>query len=196
MTLAPTLTPVLVTPAAALPVTLDMFKAHARIDHDDDDAIAEAYLGAAVAHLDGWSGILGRALVTQVWRQDYPCFTRCLRLPLRPVASVDSVTWRDAEGAETTVAADDYALVTDALGASVQFRSGFAFPASLAETAPLSVTFTCGEEADAVPEPLKVAVLLLAAHWYANREAVGTADANALPFAVDSLIGTYRRIGV
>lgn len=42
-----------------------------------------------------------------------------------------------------------------------------------------------------VPEPLKEAVLQLAAWWFENREAV-TSQAEALPFGVAEIVNEYR----
>jgi fatty-acyl-CoA synthase len=81
-----------------MPVTLTEIKAHCRVDGADSDAVLNALIAAAVSHLDGHTGILGRAMVTQTWRQDFEAFGGRLRLPLWPVASVTSVTYRDAAG--------------------------------------------------------------------------------------------------
>jgi len=61
--------PVRVTAPADRPVTLAEVKNHCRIDHSDDDTLVQSYIDAAVAHVEGWSGVLGRCLVTQTWRQ-------------------------------------------------------------------------------------------------------------------------------
>ncbi|MFC5386578.1 head-tail connector protein [Aquamicrobium segne] len=45
-----------------------------------------------------------------------------------------------------------------------------------------------------VPDPLKVAILLLVGHWYQNREATSSAGMASLPFAVEALIAPYRRM--
>ena len=39
-------------------------KAHCRVDTSDDDTLIASLVKAATAHLDGWSGILGRCLVS------------------------------------------------------------------------------------------------------------------------------------
>ena len=47
-------------------------KAHLRVDDGEEDALIEAAVAAAVQHLDGYGGILGRALMQQDWRQTLP----------------------------------------------------------------------------------------------------------------------------
>ena len=56
----------LVTPPAEL-IPLPEAKAWLRVDGMEEDALIGGLLAAATAHLDGWTGVLGRALGEQVW---------------------------------------------------------------------------------------------------------------------------------
>lgn len=197
--------PVLVSPPEDLPVTLEECKAHLRVDHDDEDSLIKAYLQAAIGHLDGWTGILGRCLSEQEWRQDFDKFERRLCIPLWPVQEIKSVTWRDPQGQMATVGTSNYILRSNAMGAYVQFDHDYSFPTNLYETAAVSVTFVAGypmtdpEEGDpesTVPAPIKAAILLLVGHWYKNREAVADSGMIDLPMAVNSLIVPFRRVGL
>jgi uncharacterized phiE125 gp8 family phage protein len=209
--------PVLVTPPSIAPVSLDEAKLHLRVDGNDEDAVVEALILAATQHLDGWSGVLGRCLCEQTWRQDFDGFSKYMRLPLGPAISVASITWRNSDGQLATVASSNYLLQTDELGAFVRFDDGYSLPSNLADTRAVSVTYAAGyadipavpddgetEDVDesvparsTVPAPLKTAIILLAGHWYANREAVVTGTiATELPMAVASLISPYRRVGI
>lgn len=64
------MTPYLVTAPTEVPVTLGQMKAHLRVAHDDDDGDIESRLEGAVAHLDGWGGVLGRCIMPQTWAID------------------------------------------------------------------------------------------------------------------------------
>jgi uncharacterized phiE125 gp8 family phage protein len=66
--------PVLVTPPVAAPVSLAEAKAHLRVDFDDEDALISGLIDAATQHLDGWSGVLGRALMPQTWEMSLDRF--------------------------------------------------------------------------------------------------------------------------
>jgi uncharacterized phiE125 gp8 family phage protein len=192
-------TPVRTVDPSDTPVSLTEAKAHLRVDFDDDDDLITALIAAATDYVDGWSGVLGRALVTQTWRQDYNCFHPCLRLPLAPAASITSVTYLDPNGDTQTVDEANYALWADGAGPLVYFVTGFAVPATSIEGKAVSVTYVAGYgDADAVPGPIKAALLLLIGQWYENREAavVASGTAQALPFAVDALLAPYRRVGV
>lgn len=182
------LAPVLITPPGDLPVSLDLAKMHLRIDHDDDDVLISSLINTAVDHLDGWTGVLGRCLVEQAWRQDFDALARCLPLPLGPVIEIVSVDYVDANGSEQTMDPGDYLLRTDAGGRSVIELK--LWPSSRSA----SVTYKAGFST--VPAAITTAILMLVAHWYANREATVPGDIAIMPMAVDSLLAPYRRVGV
>ena len=211
--------PVLVTPPAMLPVSLEDAKAHLRVAmygtdgtmlDGDDDTLIEAYIKAAVSHLDGWTGILGRCLVEQTWSMDFDGFCSELKLPLGPVIEIVSITWRNDEGQLATVDPDEYLLRG---GDNARFRNAYTFPTGLYESDPVTVTWKAGyvttpavladpdavppvEAAPAkstVPDAIKVAILLMVGHWYEHRTTVEDGNFQELPFATNALLSTYRR---
>jgi uncharacterized phiE125 gp8 family phage protein len=188
--------PVRTVAPATNPVTLTEAKAHCRVDHTDDDTLIGLLISSATAHLDGYAGILGRALVTQTWRQDFGGFSDPLRLALCPVASISSITYFDADNATQTLAGSVYGLFTDEFGAYVALKPDQSFPSVYSREDAVSVTYVAGVADSDVPAPIKHAILLLVGHWYANREAVSESQMSELPMAVDALIRPYRRVGV
>lgn len=188
------LAPVLVTPPDDLPLSVAEARQHCRIDGTDDDALVAALIQAATDHLDGWNGILGRCLMTQTWRQDFPGFGCRMRLPLAPVQSVSQVTYYDADNAQQTLASSVYALLTDAVGSYVTLAPNQDWPTTYRRPDAVSVTYVAGYGgATDVPQAIKQAMLLMISHWYENREAatVGVI-ASSLPMAVDALLTPYR----
>lgn len=187
--------PVRVTAPAAAPVALSEAKAHLRVDHTDDDAIIGRIVDAAVGHLDGWSGVLGRCLVAQTWRVSFRDFTgRAIHLPFPDVSAIEAVTYRDADDLEQTVDPSDYALNEDAQGSYLFFASAFDRPAVFHRPDAITVRFVAGYgDATAVPAALKAAMLLHVAHMYENREPVVIGQSVApLPMAYDALVAPYR----
>jgi len=136
-----------------------------RIDHDDEDALIQSYIDAAVAHFDGYRGVLGRAIMPQTWAVDLPAGGD-YRLPLP-----------DVTGA--TASTGTVSLCHDALGAVVTVSEA------------CTVTFACALPEELLPA-VKQAAIMLAAHWYENREAVSQDQMTAVPMAVDMLIGAAR----
>lgn len=183
-------------PSETLLSLLDI-KAHCVVSHNDDDAYLIALGGAAEAWLDGYSGVLGRCLVSQEWRTTLAAWGDVARLPFADVTAV-ALTYSDASGVTQTLPTDQYALLTDGLGSYVEFLSAFTAPALnpvLAE--PVTVTFTAGYgTASNVPLAVRHAAKMLVAHWYDNRSAVDAGGLSDMPMAVNQILAPFRRVHV
>lgn len=116
--------PVRVTAPSAPVVVLSDLKAHLRVDGTDSDAMIEGLEKVAVAHLDGYRGILGRCIHSQEWSVTYDA-AGTYRLPLPDVSAI-------------VVSAGTAELETDCLGAKV----------TITEAA--TVKMTCALPADAL----------------------------------------------
>lgn len=191
------LAPVLVTGPTETPVSLSEAKAHLNVEFSQDDALITAMIEAATAHLDGPNGILGRALVTQEWRQDFDEWPDdeddLMRLPLGPATEIESVKYFDASNVEQTLSSAKYALLSDHTGPYVSFAWDFNPPAIYWRDDAVRVTFTAGYGAASdVPGAIKAAILLIVGDLYKNRDS-GEPKPNA---AVDMLLTPYRRVWV
>lgn len=186
----------LVTAPSADPVDLVSAKRHCRVDHADDDDFIGSLIAAASNHIEGPSGILGRAIMPQTWLLELSGWVSSIVLPVEPVRSV-SVAYTDANGEAQTLAADQYSLSAWPSAATTwRFVDDAVRPVLDAVEYPVRITIEAGfASADAVPEPLKVAILMLVGHWYGNREAVivGTSSAPT-SMAFDALIAPFRRL--
>ena len=177
-------------------ITLAEAKAHLRVDHSDEDTYIPSLAMAAVSYLDGYSGRLGRALITQTWAQDYLAFSEVMRLPLGDLIAVTSVTYYDSANSQQTLATSVYAAASDGLGPYISRKPGQSWPSSYARQDAVRVTWTAGFGATAasVPAAIKHAALLLIAHWYANREAVNVGNITSeLPLAYEALLAPFIR---
>ncbi len=183
---------VVITPPSPV-ISVDEAKLHCRVDDSDtvSDSLIETYIAAATAWLDGPDGWLGRALGVQVleWQScSWPCDD--FRLPYQPVIEVVSIAYVDTDGVSQVLPVPNPWTFSDAPATRgnagdvrIQYRAGYGAP----------------DEADppvwtnSIPNPIKVAILLLVNHWYENREAVSaTGSPTAIPFGVDALLSTYR----
>lgn len=187
------LAPVRTVAPSESPVSLLEAKAHLRVDGSEEDTLIAALLAAAVGHLDGWSGILGRCIMSQTWRQDMSQFPTCIRLPFPDVQSV-TVAYTNTAAAVQTVSASGYHLVNRTDGAFIELASGAAWPATATQPDAVRVTMVCGYST--VPAGLKAAVLLHIAAMFENREAIGSNTLVALPLAYEFLTAPHRRVGV
>jgi uncharacterized phiE125 gp8 family phage protein len=206
------LAPVRTAAPAIAPVSLDAVKAALHVDHIDDDVMIGALLAAATEHFDGWSGILGRCLVEQTWRQDFACFSDCLRLPLAPVLSIEGISYFDGENAQQTLPTSAYGLFTDTRGAFVGLKHDQSWPGVYSRGDAVSVTFKAGYATtpevpadpgppevvavparSTVPEPIKLAIIM---HVKSNYDPLESADRDSCQRAIAALIAPYRRVGV
>lgn len=182
--------PVRVTAPATRLISLNEAKAHLRVLHDDEDDLIEGLCMAAETMLDGYSGIVGRALITQTWERKFSGFRNDrMYLPVGNIQSVVSVKHFDIANVEQTVTASDYLFGQDALGPFVELVATASWPASYDRPDAIAVRWTCGYGSTVadVPQAIRQAALLLVGHFYEQR---GPAD--AVPMAVAALIAPYR----
>ena len=151
------------------PVSLVEAKAHLAVTHSSDDTIIQIYLDAAVSHLDGAEGTLGRCIVTQTWDYTMDAFPATIAVPLPDLASVTSITYVDADGATQTLSSALYRVSGQTITPG---DSGW--PGTDNVTGAVTVRFVAGYGvAAAVPAAIKAAILLYIGDLYANREAGG-----------------------
>lgn len=182
--------PVLVTAPTADIVSLSEVKTHCRVDHDDEDAYLVALIEAATSYLDGYSGVMGRALMPQTWRQDFEDFGDVMRLPVGPVQSITGVSYQDTNGADQTLASTEYVLLRDDFGDYVTLAANKSWPSVGDRADAVRITYLTGTAS--IPVAIKHAAMLLVGHWYANREAVTAAGMMTTPMAVDALLTPHR----
>jgi uncharacterized phiE125 gp8 family phage protein len=170
-------------------VTWDEMKIHAKIEEETEKVYVQTLISAATAWLDGATGWLGRSIGLQVLEAKYsnwPCRTD--DLPYGPVVEVLSVDYVDRNGTAQVLLPEDFA-------------SGSPFPDVRGNDGDVTIRYRAGYgSADddgvwvaAPPAPLKVAVMMLVAQWYENREAAAVGvSVEKLPFAVEALVQPYR----
>lgn len=194
------LPPELVVAPTVTPVSVAEAKAHLRVDHGlDDDLIARA-IDAAIGHLDGYGGILGRALMAQRWRQFFPFWpaSRTMPLALAPASAIVEIRVRAPDGSEAVVDPAAYRL----LSGPSQPRILISLSANL--TAPdcvpdaIAVTYSAGygDTPDKVPAAIRQAMLLMVGDMYRFPETVALGASSAVPMSatVDRLLSPYRRL--
>lgn len=191
----------IVTPPSIEPVTLAEAKAHLRVDGNDEDALINQLIAVARQALDGRDGLLGRALIQQVWKLTHDRFPRAIEIPLPPLISVDGITYLDADAMTQTI---DLGTVTvegigDAAPAILRPVSGTTWPETYDHPEAIAITFKAGYGTAAanVPAPIKQAMLLDIAHMFENREAVtiGSGFMIATPAGYHDLLNDFRQRG-
>jgi uncharacterized phiE125 gp8 family phage protein len=171
-------------------VTLEEAKRHLVVDADntDDDLLIATFIAAATTWLDGATGWLGRALGVQVLElqlNELPCDSD--PLPFPPLIEVLSIKYVDPSGVEHELPYPWFSQnLPEARGRDgdvrIRYRAGYG------KSSGEPVTWI-----NAVPPPIKVAILMLVAQWYSTRAPIAVgASVEALPFAVEALLSPYR----
>lgn len=182
----------LVTGPAAEPISVDELKEHLRIDDNYDDAYLLGCIKAARVWFEGQTK---RGLITQTWDyaidNDWPWKNGapCIVLPLNPVASVTSITYVNeaASSPLPILAASDYIVVARQHGSYIAPEYDVSWPTVRSVPDAIVVRFVVGESE--VPDDIKMALMVLAGHYYENREtAIGA------PKSIEPLISPYRGV--
>ncbi len=180
----------LIVPPAEEPVSLADMKAHLRVAHADDDAAIAMYAKAARRAVESRGGL---ALLAQGYRLTLDRLGEApILLPKAPVTSVDAVEVVSRNGTAELV---DPGLYETETGPAGRLAIRAALPASFRRIGCIRIEFSAGwTDAASVPEELKLAVMMLAAHFYENREGAQAERVFATPQAVDALIAPYRQV--
>lgn len=132
--------------------------------------------------------LVQRQFVTATWRLSLEAFPRkgvCVsysniddgliyvpRPPLREVTSLEYIA--AATGTLTTLAADLYDVDPDSDPGRIAPAYGTSWPAERSQMRAVRVTYQAGygTTCDDIPADIQQAILMVAAHWWNNREAV------------------------
>jgi uncharacterized phiE125 gp8 family phage protein len=183
-------------PQAALPVA--QFKDHLRLgtgfaDDGNQDALAESYLRAAMAAIEGRIGkaLIARDFLLSLGRWRWP---DSQALPVAPVSAVASVTLYYRNDVAEVIDPGRYRLVADAQRPRID-ATGSVLP-GLPQGGRIEILFNAGFGAAwaAVPADLAQAVFLLAAGYHENRHE--RSEPTGMPFGVTALIERWRTVRV
>jgi uncharacterized phiE125 gp8 family phage protein len=196
--------PVLITAPTVPAVSLDDAKRHLRVDHDDDDGLIAGLVDSAAGNLDSASpGWLGRALRPQTWelRLDaFPCGP--IVLPHPPLISVESIKYDDGDGVEQDLVVDvGYRVFAGGAWKSrIEPVYGGSWPWARCDHESVRIRYIAGyapadgDTPDALPPPIRAAVLLMVGDLYAHRESVAAGGLARIPVSatVDALLTPLR----
>ena len=157
------MTPTLIAPPSQPVVVLLDLREHLRVEHSADDNLIEALERAAVAHLDGWTGILGRCIMPQTWQVSLPGGVSVLPFP-------------DVVSATVTSAGVTQDIVVTPAPAGPEVNLSI----------PGDVRFTCAMPSHLLPAA-QVAVKMWVAEAYENRDASVAGTGTAFRAIVSAL---------
>lgn len=186
----------LITAPAENPVDSATVKAHLRVIGSSEDSLIAIYTSAATSALDGPTGLLGRALVTQTWEYVLDSFpSEWIELPLPPLQSVTSIKYIDTDGVEQTLSSARYTVdsASDPGGVVVDADG---WPETYDTVNAVKIRFVAGYASAAdVPAPIRAAMLLHIGDLFENRQ-IGTERQVFTNPAYDALTYPYRKLGL
>lgn len=180
------------TPPAAEPITADELTTHLRLtDADAEGDLLSALIEAARRYAETFTR---RQFVTATLKLVLDKFPSTIYVPRPPLASVTSIAYLDTDGASQTLDAAEYEADIRSEPGRIVEAYGCSWPSTQSIINAVTVTYQAGYgEASAVPESIKVAIKMLAAHWYEHREAVTDGRPPVeVPMAVESLLWSHR----
>ena len=159
-------------------------KAQSEVEPADTghDTLLRAYRNAAVLHVEQITGLV---LSSGHFEWEGATFPR--ELPVRPVISIDGVTYAGGDGASVSY------LGARVLNGQVLPSFGSFWPLSYGS---VRITFTAGIADLTGYADVVLAIRMLTAHSFANREAVSERQMHEMPMAVTSLLRPHMLVMV
>ncbi|MBP3954917.1 phage head-tail connector protein [Gemmata sp. G18] len=174
---------------------VEALKAHIKSNNGtSEDSELQVFLDAAMSAFEHETD--GRIVLSTTFKQYFPCWAKCLELARGKVTNVAAVSYFDENEDEFEI--DGWYADFTSIPALVNFPDLAYFPdgvfpaLSLTRPRPVCVEFTAGwVGVDYLPAEVRVAVLQLAAHYYANRESHTTDTLKELPMGFTRICNKY-----
>jgi uncharacterized phiE125 gp8 family phage protein len=186
------------------PVTLAEAKLHLRVDLSNDDALITAMISAAREMVERYTS---RTLIYTAYRLTMDNWPYDIELPRSPAieAAANLVTgiayitprirYYDGDGNQQTMtyAAGDFEILLDNNPPLLVLPPSGIWPVTYPlQRGAIEIDWIAGygSASTGIPELLRLAIMMLVAHWYEHREAVGSFGSE-VPLAVDSVLRLY-----
>ena len=181
----------LLTAPGSEPITLDEAKAYLRVDDSTEDTLISALITAARRKFENdtlhyllpqtWELYLNRNEIT----------TEPISINKSDITAISSVKYYDSSNTQQTLSTSDYQTAIQGKPSSIQIIT---MPTIYDRLEAMVIRFTLGyANAGAVPEDIKLAIKLLLATWYENRQTVVTGtQVNDIPMTYQFIMETYR----
>jgi len=184
-------------PSLALPIS--EFKDHLRMgtgfaDDAVQDGVLESYLRSAMAAIEARTG---KVLIVREFMWSLTAW-RSLQeqaFPVAPVNLISAFRMLDRAGAVTVIDPGRYALQKDDHRPRLMAAGGSLPTIPIGGSAEVIFEAGFGAVWGDLPADIAHAVLMLAAHFYENRDVAGSGEA-VMPYGVTSLIERYRTVRI
>ena len=173
-----------------MPVTLEEAKLHARVEHDDDDALFAMQIAAATADCEKETR---RQLVEATLELVLDVFPAgAISLPRPPVGEVVSITYTSADGTTQVFPADAYVLESSEAVAFIVPVSSW--PSWVRPVVRYKAGWPVEDGEATTPDALKQWVLVRVTTWYEQRPGLAQTVRSTRGF-IDGLLDGFRMYG-
>lgn len=175
-------------------VSLPEARRHLNLSTTDDDLWVESGIAAATRLVEDRTG---RTYITQSRRLTMRTFAdsryvhgRRIYPQKSPILATSTVaiTYVNSLGTTSTLPTSDYHVSLYETPGRISEAYNATWPDTRNEDDDVKVDYVAG--ASVAPPTVKHAVLMLLAHWYANREAVADKGGQEIAWGVDALLGS------
>lgn len=173
------------------PVTLSELRDHLRIDGGMDDSELTVLGKAARLNIEHQQK---RQHITATYEYALDAFpaSDTIVMPVPPLITVTSISYEDLTGTTQTFAASKYQVEITGERGSITLEPNESWPdTESGRRNAVTITFTAGygTAGSDVPESTRLAIMMLVAHWFENREPVLTGASIAeFPLHIENLI--------
>jgi len=186
-------------------VSVQDVKDQERVTNSYEDNLIQRFISAAFDYLagtvalEGW--LNGFMILEEEFELALPFIGSSLRLPACPFdpdTQFTSIEARKDDGTYTPVDPSTYAVVVDEIFGQVILLPDRSWPDTPAHPIAFRVRFKAGaSQAQDVPDGIRLGIILLAAHFYQNREATAienkiTVTNREIEFGLRKLCGRYK----
>ena len=187
---------ILITPPALEPVSRIEAKEHLKVTTDAEDDLIDRLITTARQQVEKQ---IDKVLIDQTWKiylNEWPA-TGQIILPVAPVTAVVNLrTWSQDDVAAIIDPAHYYAdLLAGPQKLILRQSRLWLRPGRIANGIEIEVTAGFGPDGNAVPAPLRTAMLILIAHWFENRQADCDGPANSqVSEKIQSLLSPFQQV--
>lgn len=190
-------------------VTSDEVKAQARVLTSDEDTYIQSLISVAISHVEKATGQSFRQNRFIYSLDQFPKRHKAgadeIILPYGPTLAVESITYIDANGAQQTLAVDQYRAELNVTAG--RLSPADRWPAVSRRPGCVQITYKAGGAANetapgeepniangnSIPKPVKQAVIMLASQWHRHRLPIVTGTiVSDMPYAIEALLSPYK----
>lgn len=179
-------------------VTLTRAKLHLRLAvteeeaaaYTDEDAIIQGLIDGAYDHAEHYTQRTFVARSKTLVLDGFPVGSNAIELPWSPVTAIESLDYIDPDGIEQSLDAETLRLDTRPIYPLLAPQWGSQWPRATDE--PECITITAAVGATDPLHGVEIAILLLIAHWYENKEGVSDGNLQEVPMGIEMLLAPHR----